>query len=51
MPQYGKVPYRTNENMALYADITKSQKILSWIPRINLEDGIEDLINSKRSYL
>ena len=46
IPQYGKVPYRTNENMALYADITKSQKILSWIPRINLEDGIEDLINS-----
>jgi len=45
-PQFGKVPYRSFENMALYADITKSQKILSWIPRINLEDGIEDLINS-----
>jgi len=45
-PQFGKIPYRSNENMVLYADITKSQKILSWIPRINLEDGIEDLINS-----
>ena len=46
-PQFGKIPYRLNENMALYADINKSKEILSWSPKKNLEDSIKDLINLK----
>ena len=48
-PQFGQVPYRSFENLALYADVTKSKKILLWTPIINLEDGIKDLINEKVS--
>jgi nucleoside-diphosphate-sugar epimerase len=44
-PQFGKVPYRLNENMTLYADINKSKEILSWRPVKNLEDSLKDLIN------
>lgn len=39
-PQYGKIPYRTGENMALFADISKAKKILNWKPQISLVDGI-----------
>lgn len=42
-PEYGRVAYRTNENMALYADITKAKNLLAWEPTVCLEDGIRDL--------
>ena len=44
-PNFGKVPYRQNENMALYADISKAKKLLSWVPSVSLEDGISNLID------
>jgi len=44
-PNFGRVPYRSNENMALYADISKAKKLLSWSPLVSLEDGISKLIN------
>ena len=44
-PNFGRVAYRPNENMALYADISKAQKLLSWCPSISLENGISKLIN------
>ena len=31
-PEFGKVPYRAGENMALYADVSKAKKILGWEP-------------------
>tara|TARA_Y100000748_G_C15489642_1_gene486027 strand:+ start:383 stop:1297 length:915 start_codon:yes stop_codon:yes gene_type:complete len=46
-PQFGKVPYRDNENMVLYGDITKAGEILSWRPKINLKEGIKGLINQE----
>ena len=46
IPEFGKVPYRVGENMKLYADISKANKILGWSPHVPIEDGIGALINS-----
>ena len=40
-PQYGEIQYRPQENMELYADITKAKRILNWKPKVKLEDGLE----------
>jgi nucleoside-diphosphate-sugar epimerase len=45
---FGKIPYRTGENMALYADILKANKILDWRPNISIEDGIQRTIDYYR---
>ena len=44
LPQYGAVPYRLDENMELYADVSKAKKLLSWESSIGLEDGLKDMI-------
>jgi len=44
-PQYGMVPYRDGENMALFADISKAKKLLSWEPTISLKEGLNRTIN------
>jgi nucleoside-diphosphate-sugar epimerase len=43
-PQFGVVPYRDSENMALYADISKAKRILDWSPKVNLVDGLKKII-------
>lgn len=43
-PQYGVIPYRTGENMALYASIHKAEKFLSWTPKIAFETGLRKTI-------
>ncbi len=43
-PEFGKVPYRAGENMALYADISKAHDILEWEPVVTLEEGIKRTI-------
>ncbi|MDB3989821.1 NAD-dependent epimerase/dehydratase family protein [Pseudomonadales bacterium] len=48
-PLFGQIPYRTAENMALYADISKANNLLKWKPEITLEDGILRTINSYRT--
>ena len=48
-PLFGKIPYRTGENMALYADISKANNLLEWKPEIILEDGILRTINFHRT--
>ena len=40
-PDFGVVPYRIGENMALYADISKANKILGWEPTVSIKEGIE----------
>jgi len=45
VPKFGLVPYRNNENMELYADISKAKKILDWSPRVNLVDGLKKVID------
>ena len=44
-PFFGQIPYRTEENMALYADISKANNVLNWRPEISLEDGLLRTIN------
>jgi nucleoside-diphosphate-sugar epimerase len=44
-PRYGVIPYRSGENMALYANISKAKKMLKWEPVISLEEGLFRTIN------
>lgn len=39
-PQYGALSYRTGENLALYADITKARDILGWSAQTDLAAGL-----------
>jgi nucleoside-diphosphate-sugar epimerase len=45
-PQLGEIPYRNGENMELFADITKAKKILNWKPKVEIDKGIKNTINS-----
>ena len=44
-PQHGELPYRPDENMALYANISKAKKILHWKPTTNIDIGLQKTIN------
>ena len=44
-PQYGDVPYRPGENMALYANISKAKNILKWEPTTTLDEGLQKTID------
>lgn len=48
-PQFGMVPYRSGENMALYANIARARAILCWQPRTSLEAGLAASIEWVRS--
>ena len=48
-PEFGKIPYRVGENMALYADTTKARKLLNWAPEIKIEEGVRRTIFSQDS--
>lgn len=39
-PLWGAYPYRENENMSLYASISKAQQLLGWNPSIDLNSGL-----------
>ena len=45
-PKFGEIPYRIGENMALYADISKANKLLKWQPIIDLNVGLRKIIDS-----
>ncbi len=44
-PEFGKIPYRQGESMALYADTSKANSLLGWKPIVRLEDGLQKTIN------
>jgi nucleoside-diphosphate-sugar epimerase len=46
-PEFGKIPYRVGENMSLYADTKKANKILKWTPKTSIGDGIKKTIISQ----
>lgn len=48
-PDYGKIAYRTGENMELYANISKARRVLGWSPRTSLIQGLRLTIGSYRS--
>ena len=43
-PEFGAITYRPGENMALYADVSKARRLMSWQPAISLEAGLDGLI-------
>jgi nucleoside-diphosphate-sugar epimerase len=45
-PNFGKIAYRKEENMALFADVAKAHNILKWKPKTVLEDGLRKTIIS-----
>jgi len=47
-PRFGEIPYRTGENMSLYADISKARELLGWEPKVNLDDGLARTISFYR---
>ncbi len=47
-PQFGRIPYRAGENMALYADISAAREILGWTPATPLESGLQTTIDWMR---
>jgi len=44
-PQYGEVPYRAGENMALYANVEKAEKLLQWKTTTSLDEGLQKTID------
>ncbi len=47
-PQFGRVSYRTGENMELYADTIKAKKLLNWQSNVDIEQGLKATIDSMR---
>lgn len=43
-PRFGEIAYRPNENMSLYADISKAKVLLGWEPRVTLDAGLAKTI-------
>lgn len=39
-PDFGHIPYRKGENMALWADTNLARELLGWTPQIPLEEGL-----------
>ena len=48
-PQFGAHPYRPGENMALYADVSKAERLLGFRAEIGLEEGLRRTIAHYRS--
>ena len=44
-PNFGQIDYRNMENMMLYADISKAERMLGWNASIGLEQGLKSTIN------
>jgi nucleoside-diphosphate-sugar epimerase len=49
-PKFGKIAYRTGENMILYADTSKAKQLLGWRSKTAIEDGIKKTVEHYRSY-
>ena len=39
-PDWGSLPYRSGENMALVADMSRARSLLNWTPKIDLDEGL-----------
>lgn len=48
-PNFGQIPYRKGENMALWADTTLAHELLGWVPRVSLEEGLARTIEYYRN--
>ena len=48
-PNFGQIPYRTDENMALWADTNLAREQLGWAPQVLLQEGLARTIEPYRS--
>ena len=48
-PVFGAIPYRENENMHLYANVSKANKFLNWKASANLVNSLNKTIDYYRS--
>lgn len=48
IPEFGKIPYRISENMALYANVSKAKELLDWRVKMTLASGIKETVKSFR---
>ena len=48
---FGKIQYRNQENMELYADISEAKNILGWRPITSFEEGVKKTIDSYKKKL
>jgi nucleoside-diphosphate-sugar epimerase len=49
-PEFGALPYRPGESMALYADAQKAQNLLGWRATTSLDDGLRQTIDWVRTH-
>lgn len=45
------LPYRKGEAMHFLSDTSKARRLLGWVPKIELEDGLRETISWYRKYL
>ena len=48
-PKFGEIPYRTGENMALYAETNKAKNLLNWSSKITLKEGLKRTIEFQQN--
>ena len=46
IPEFGKIPFRSGENMQLYADISKAKRLLDWEPKTSFKEGLKKTVHS-----
>ncbi len=44
-PEFGALPYRSGESMALVANIEKISRVLDWRPSVSLDEGLHRTVN------
>ena len=49
-PKFGKIAYRVGENMSLYADTSRAERLLGWRSKTTIEDGIKKTVDHYRAY-
>ncbi|MEK6816426.1 MAG: GDP-mannose 4,6-dehydratase, partial [Nanoarchaeota archaeon] len=47
--QLGAIPYKDNEPMEYYHDISKARRLLGWSPRFSLKDGLRLTVDSYKA--
>ncbi len=43
-PQFGKIPFRKDEILKLYPNLSKIKKVIKWETKVNLDQGLKKTI-------
>ena len=49
-PLIGALPYREGETMHFYCDNTKARELLSWNPKVSLDEGLKKTIDWSKNF-